>query len=113
MCRKALVFDDSLVAKQNMEAQLPEDVVEVLFGGLCTAHAQRASAEELYKNIVGGIKALGRKAGSSAHAKKFDSAVWDMCKYDIVLGAVCSKFEDGLCEEKTEAIRDFLKGTAL
>ena len=100
-----------------MATQLPEAVIQVLFGeSLEPSMAQRAGssrehAEKIYKDVVGSVKDLGRKVGSSPNAKKFDNSLWDPCKYAFVADAVRSKFRDGLCEARTRAIADFLKST--
>jgi predicted NAD-dependent protein-ADP-ribosyltransferase YbiA (DUF1768 family) len=117
MYRKARIFEDYAVAEDIMATQLPEAVIQVLFGeSLEPSMAQRAGssrehAEKIYKDVVGSIKALGRKVGSSPNAKKFDNSLWDPCKYAFVVDAVHSKFRDGLCEARTRAIADFLKST--
>ena len=129
MYRKAQVFQDYAVADDIMATQLPEAVIQVLFGeSLEPSMAQRAGssrehAEKIYKDMVDTIKALGRKVGSSLsfdkkfdnswlgplHAKKLDNSRWDEVKYAFAADAVRSKFRDGLCVARTRAITDFLK----
>ena len=81
MYRKARIFEDYAVAEDIMATQLPEAVIEVLFGeSLEPSMAQRAGssrehAEKIYKDVVGSIKALGRKVGSSPNAKKPDNSL--------------------------------------
>ena len=127
MYRKARVFQDYAVADDIMATQLPEAVIEVLFGeslepsmaqrtGSSGTMAQRAGfsrehVEKIYKDVVGTIKALGRQVGSSPNTTKFDDSLWDPRKYAFVLDAVRSKFKNGLCEARTRAIADFLKST--
>ena len=141
MYRKARVFEDYAVANVIMAIQLPEDVIEMLFGeslvpsmaqrsGSLGAMARRAGssrehAEKIYKNAVDTIKALGFKVGSSLsddqifdnlwlgplHSKKLDNSLWDEVKYAFVTDAVRSKFRDGFCDARTRAITDFLKST--
>jgi len=81
MYRKARIFEDYAVAKDIMATKLPEAVIQVLCGqSLEPSMAQRAGssrehAEKIYKDMVGSIKALGRKVGSSPNAKKFDNSL--------------------------------------
>ena len=112
MYRKALVFYDDEVAVEIMAKQLPDEVVQVLLGGLSTQNCSRTRADELYKESVASTKALGHKVGQSPGAKRFDDALWDLYKYELVLDAVRSKFTDGIYEGRTRTLADFLTSTA-